>query len=612
MKNVLLPFLIFATASVFAVQTAPEPPPKPPATFFQVFTPAFDIESNVSKAYTEKVAAMVRAAEQKFYDLFKLTPDLMKGVSKLKFDNKANIPGDVLAQAGFHPYVEVRVFKDMEGFSDEWFDEIGVKDKQQRLRQGLPGAWSGYNKDYEGKKMQRKIRSYLANRDDDEMERTLLHEMGHIFMQTYLLEFAGSPPPGQEAQKRGTPAWLGEGLAQFFETHWSKAASAEKARLRQQAMIYEAAQIGDSYPFEEFMNITNAHNLAAIAGNPLKATLNYAQSQSVMDYMINTSGAAFFNFLQNLRAMNFERNLRSKEQSHVPELYSFQNEAFKKAFNCDITDVEGYWKKQIKKNMEGELKKKPELNYWIGEYYLLRGKDKQNDLVKAEEKFNLAMTLAPTKGEGYLGMGRMALRKQNGEDALKYLAKAAELMPKDEDPWYYLGMAQLNGGKAKEAIESFDRSLKIYARSHRALGGMGWACLYAGEYEKASASFELAYEASRQPLYLFQKGQASFFGKKYVDAQKSFANFCDVFPLDAQGQFWYGMAAWRLNDKEFGLKKIGEASKLNPTDPTIKEALQLAQKGESIHFTLESPESAPGATEKPKEKPKPNIQIEDE
>ena len=58
-------------------------------------------------------------------------------------------------------------------------------------------------------------------------------------------------------------------------------------------MIYEAVNIGDSYPFKEFINITNAHNLAAVAHDPLKATINYAQSASVMDYMVNVDGARF-------------------------------------------------------------------------------------------------------------------------------------------------------------------------------------------------------------------------------------------------------------------------------------------------------------------------------
>jgi tetratricopeptide (TPR) repeat protein len=599
------------TRSVFGGAPAMEIP-KAPNGFFQSGTPAFIIECNVSKAYCDKVTMMVGKAEQQFYRLFKLTPELMNGTSKVKFDVKNNIPGDVMSLFGFTPFIEVRVYKDMESFSDEWFEHTGVKDKQKRLTQGVPGAWFSIHPNYDKTKMVRDIRSFVANRDDDELERTLLHEMGHLFMHSYLLAFGGGqPPPGQESQKRGVPAWLSEGLAQWFENGWSKVASAQKAKQRQEAMIYEATQLGDSYPFDEFVNITNAHNLAAVAGNPLRATLNYAQSFSVMDYMINVDGARFFAFLENLRAANFENNLRAKDKNHVHELFSFQNDCFKRAFNCELADVEKYWKASVKKNMELQLKKQPELYYWVGEYYLRRGKDKEADLAKAEEKFKTAMTQAPKSGLGYLGMGRMQLRKHDNDTAVTTLTKATELLPKDDEPWYYLGMAQLSTGKTKEAVESLNKSLKIFPRSHRTVSGLATAYFHNSQYPKAMEAYEEAYQISHNPYYEFQKGQAAFFGKQYREAQTAFAVFTDAFPQDPQGMLWYGLAAWRLNDRPFAMEKMQAALKLNPNDPQIKGALEMAQKGETMKFEREQLDEATAAG-KPAEKKPLVIQVEDE
>ena len=72
----------------------------------------------------------------------------------------------------------------------------------------------------------------------------------------------------------------------------------------------------------------------------------------------------------------------SRDKNHIPELYSLRDEAFRKAFVVSLEEVEGYWKKHVKKTMEDALKKQPELHYWIGEYYLRRGRDKANDLEK--------------------------------------------------------------------------------------------------------------------------------------------------------------------------------------------------------------------------------------
>lgn len=596
-------FAVWFAASAFAGQPTPATPPKPGPGFTQKLTPAISVETNVSKEYTEKVYQMAWKAEQKFYNLFKLTPELMNGTSKAKFDMKSNIPGDVMQQIGFRPFITLRVHKTQESFADEWFELTGVTDKEKRLNTGMPGAYFSIHQDYDKKTWLRDIRSFVDNRDDDEVERTLLHELGHLFMHSYLLEFAGSPPPGQESQKRGTPSWLSEGTAQLFEMLWSNAKTAQKERDRAQCMIHEAIILGDSYPFEEFIMVTNAHNLAAVAGNPLKATINYAQSFCVMDYFVNVDGARFFTFLQNLRQANFEKNLRTTDRNRVPELFTLQDEAFKKAYNVSIKDVEPFWKKHVKKTVEEKLKKFPENYYWIGEYYLRRGKNKENELKKAEENFDLAMTGAPTKGYGYLGKGRMLIRKGETEEAEKVLAKAAELMPKDEDAWYFYGMAQVNNGNLDAGVASFEKSLKIFPRSARAIAGLATAAMANNDYKKAAEAYEQSYQITHDPRYLMQKGQAAFFGKDYRAAQAAFNQYSSVFSKDPQGHLWYGLSAMRLSEKELGLKKIEEASKLNPNDPLIVAALKAAQKGESIRFERETDEVAAKPEEKKDENP---------
>ena len=105
---------------------------------------------------------------------------------------------------------------------------------------------------------------------------------------------------------------------------------------------------------------------------------------------------------------------------------------------------------------------------------------------------------------------------------------------------------------------------------------------------------------------LMEKGRACFFGKDYRAAQSAFAAFVDAFPGDPQGHLWYGLSAWRLNDKEFGLKKLREAGALNPADETIKQALQLAQKGETLHFEREAQDEM-AAAGKPEAAKKPLV-----
>ena len=58
---------------------------------------------------------------------------------------------------------------------------------------------------------------------------------------------------------------------------------------------------------------------------------------------------------------------------------------------------------------------------------------------------------------------------------------------------------------------------------------------------------------------------------------------------------WYGLSAWRLNDRPFAMEKLKKAATLNPDDPTIKEALALAEKGVAMKFEREKDEPAAAA-----------------
>ena len=78
---------------------------------------------------------------------------------------------------------------------------------------------------------------------------------------------------------------------------------------------------------------------------------------------------------------------------------------------------------------------------------------------------------------------------------------------------------------------------------------------------------------------------------------------------------WYGLAAWRLGDQPFALKKFDEAAKLNPKDEMINDALTMAKKGETFKFQLETEDVAdntkkPDSKEPDKNAPKPTKKVD--
>ncbi|MBE7465128.1 MAG: tetratricopeptide repeat protein [Planctomycetes bacterium] len=590
---------LLVQASVWA--QAPTQPQKAPPGFQQMVTAAFDIQTDAPN-YIQKLSQSVFRAEQRFYQLFELQPGFIRGDDpKAKLDNRLpSIKGDQLSKWGYRPWIEIRVYNNYKDYVDEYFDEINrmhslinktpvkVETPEERalrrIREGVPGAYYMRITDYDGKSVLRRIRAYIADKSHEQVEMDVLHEMGHCFSETFLFEFGGAPRSGQESEKRGTPAWIGEGVAQLFQYNWADAGHARKEKLRNWGMIYEAVEAGHHYEFDKFINVTNAHNLASVASDPLKARINYIQSFSLIQYMVEKDWQRFMQFLKNCRVNNLQDQFKGKK---VSELYSVQNKSFQDAFTIPIPGVEKYWKEHVLDTGAKQLKADASGYYYCGLYWLDR-----RDLAKATERFEKAIAGAPGKGEGYLGMGRVAILKQDFKAALEQLGKATELNPKDEDSWYYLGSAQVQAGKPKEAMASFEKAIALYSNFHEAFDGLADAQFAQQQFKEAHKNYDRAYQISRLPQYLLYVGRAAFYAHEYADAQRSFSSFCNVFTQDPNGAFWYGMSAWRLGDKEFALKKLQEASKLQPNNNDFKVAVQMAQKGEMLYFQNETKQVA--------------------
>ena len=102
---------------------------------------------------------------------------------------------------------------------------------------------------------------------------------------------------------------------------------------------------------------------------------------------------------------------------------------------------------------------------------------------------------------------------------------------------------------------------------------------------------------------------AAFFARDYDEAMKNYAAFSNIFKRDPRGIFWYGMSAWRLDQKEFALKKLNQAVSLAPNNSLFKQALDMAKKGQTLTFTREKPAGAKPKKPDPK---KPKVEEEEE
>ena len=125
--------------------------------------------------------------------------------------------------------------------------------------------------------------------------------------------------------------------------------------------------------------------------------------------------------------------------------------------------------------------------------------------------------------------------------------------------------------------------------------------LRAKQFDKAIQAFDDAYASSRNAIFLYEKGHAAFCARKYQLAQTGFANFVGIYPNQAQGHFWYGLAAYRLGQKDFAIKELEQAVNLMPKNADFQEFLKAVQAGQNFLMDGEEPPPAAVAVAKKEE-----------
>ena len=159
----------------------------------------------------------------------------------------------------------------------------------------------------------------LAGLDRDSM----IHEMTHLLMDEAL-----------DSPLAKVPAWLNEGLAMYFETHSGG----------REATVSRAAGRGELLPLR---------SMGAVPGIPSDVRLFYAQSWSLVDYMMNTYGDQSMSAL--LGALNEGRSI---------------DEAVRIAYGMDINELENRWKTSLSGRPSKDAQINPGL---IGTSFLVAG-----------------------------------------------------------------------------------------------------------------------------------------------------------------------------------------------------------------------------------------------
>ena len=404
-----------------------------------------------------------------------------------------------------NPYdiaIKVRFWRRYENF---------LSDFQARYEtETIPGAYFGITRDKDEygdptSPWYREIHVPTEGQTEAQVLRHLYHEMGHLFMKTFMV------------YNVEVPSWIEEGTAELFQYRGGNGTNAEAARREREGWLVEIVPSppgfpGAAIPWAEFTQVRNIDNLGFTHEDPLRSSVQYAQAWSVAEFMIADSRRrrAYTAFLDGLKAHAkstledlWGRGRRGREliDAANDRIYADQYQIFTEAYGRDPRTVEDLWKDWIVKEFEKKAKRNPTgLHYYRGDWHLsfvarvARDQaDRDRAYAAAEAAFQAAIDGSDREPLGHVGMGRLALAKGDNQAAGEHFAKAVELGAEGFEAQLYGGYALIRAGRSAEAIEPLTTAAEERSDHFTANLYLGWALTASGEdYEQALIHLERA------------------------------------------------------------------------------------------------------------------------
>ena len=128
-----------------------------------------------------------------------------------------------------------------------------------------------------------------------------------------------------------------------------------------------------------------------------------------------------------------------------------------------------------------------------------------------------------------LGAAREMLEEKQYDKALKLANIAVTRMPKRSGAWNTLGRVQLQMGKRKDAITSFEKAVDLNPKNSYARNNLGLALIYDKRFEEAADTLEQAVELEPVEAYMWNNlGMAYEQLDRLDDARLAYGNAVEM------------------------------------------------------------------------------------
>jgi Flp pilus assembly protein TadD len=159
-------------------------------------------------------------------------------------------------------------------------------------------------------------------------------------------------------------------------------------------------------------------------------------------------------------------------------------------------------------------------------------------------------------------------------DADKWLTKMLEWTPNDSEGWYYLGRAKYSENRFAEAVDAFQRSLKLDPRNIKAEDNLGLSYAGLGRRDEAVAAYQQAI-AWQSGAALKNPGPYIDFGDLLLDENRNeeavsyLLQAIGVAPHESRAHELLGRAYIRLEQLPRAQSELEKAIELSPQNANL-------------------------------------------
>lgn len=281
------------------------------------------------------------------------------------------------------------------------------------------------------------------------------------------------------------PAWLNEGLAEFYSTFTSD--DEQKAKLG--TLIPRHIHTLRDRVFLPLKTLFDVDHKSPHYNETNKAGIFYAQSWALIHYLILGEGGKrqsqlgqFISRLNN--GLPLEENFRESFQADYKTIESELRDYINK-FSFPALNITFSKQLEYAKELQSAQLSEAQINYYLGDLLM-----RQRRLDEAEARLRKAVELDPKFAPGYVSLGIVRQLQGKPDEAVKLMRAAIESDPNNYLSHFYHGYVLRQSAQHDEAVKAYQQAIKLNPEGARAFAELGYTYLSLGKDEEALAAFK--------------------------------------------------------------------------------------------------------------------------